>query len=157
MQRIAQAWLVLSLTHSPFAVGVLALAQFLPFTVFGLFAGVVVDRLDARRTVLGTQAASMVLAAALAAVVLAGVVEPWYVYAIAALQGSVQMLDAPARQALTYRMVGPAASRRSARRSTPPRDRSRPSCGSGRRGRAARGRRLRAGSARRQPSVERFW
>jgi MFS family permease len=108
MQRIAQAWLVLSLTHSPFAVGILALAQFAPFTVLGLFAGVVVDRLDARRTVLATQTASMLLAAALAAIALAGAAEPWHVYAIAALQGSVQVLDAPARQALTYRMVGPA-------------------------------------------------
>ena len=107
MQRIAQAWLVLSLTRSPVAVGVLALAQFLPFTVFGLFAGVVVDRLDARRTVIGTQTASMLLAAAIAAVAIAGVAEPWHVYAIAALQGTVQVLDAPARQALTYRMVGP--------------------------------------------------
>src|SRR5205085_8584846 len=108
MQRIAQAWLVLSLTRSPLAVGVLALAQFLPFTVFGLFAGVLVDRLDARRTVIVTQAASMALAAALAAIALAGVAEPWHVYAIAALQGTVQVLDAPSRQALTYRMVGPA-------------------------------------------------
>jgi MFS family permease len=107
MQRIAQAWLVLALTHSAVAVGVLALAQFLPFTVFGLFAGVVVDRLDARRTVVATQATSMVLAAALAAIALAGEAEPWHVYAIAALQGTVQVLDAPARQALTYRMVGP--------------------------------------------------
>jgi MFS family permease len=106
MQRIAQAWLVLALTHSPIAVGVLALAQFLPFTVLGLFAGVVVDRLDARRTVVATQAASMALASALAAIALAGVVHPWHVYAIAALQGCVQVLDAPARQALTYRMVG---------------------------------------------------
>ncbi len=108
MQRIAQAWLILSLTHSAVAVGVLALAQFLPFTVFGLFAGVVVDRLDARRTVVATQAMSMLLAAALAAIALAGAAEPWHVYAIAALQGTVQVLDAPARQALTYRMVGPA-------------------------------------------------
>ena len=107
MQRIAQAWLVLSLTHSAFAVGVLALAQFLPFTVLGLFAGVVVDRLDARRTVLATQTASILLAAGLAAIALAGAAEPWHVYAIAALHGSVQVLDAPARQALTYRMVGP--------------------------------------------------
>src|ERR671935_2019313 len=37
----------------------------------------------------------------------AGIAEPWHVYAIAALQGTVQVLDAPARQALTYRMVGP--------------------------------------------------
>ena len=106
MQRIAQAWLVLALTHSPFAVGVLALAQFLPFTVLGLFAGVVVDRLDARRTVVVTQAVSMVLASALAAIAIAGLAQPWHVYAIAALQGCVQVLDAPARQALTYRMVG---------------------------------------------------
>ena len=106
MQRIAQAWLVLALTRSPLAVGILALAQFLPFTVFGLFAGVVVDRLDARRTVLVTQATSMLLASALAAIALAGVARPWHVYAIAALQGCVQVLDAPARQALTYRMVG---------------------------------------------------
>jgi len=50
----------------------------------------------------------MLLAAALAAIALAGAAEPWHVYAIAALQGTVQVLDAPARQALTYRMVGPA-------------------------------------------------
>lgn len=106
MQRIAQAWFILQLTHSPLAVGYLALAQFLPFTVLGLFAGVVVDRLDARKTVIGTQAASMVLASAMAAVVLAGIARPWHVYAIAALMGAVQVLDAPARQALTYRMVG---------------------------------------------------
>jgi MFS family permease len=106
MQRIAQAWLILSLTHSPVAVGFLALAQFMPFTVFGLFAGVLIDRLDARRTVIGTQAASMVLAAVLASITLAGVAAPWHVYLIAALMGTVQVLDAPARQALTYRMVG---------------------------------------------------
>jgi MFS family permease len=106
MQRIAQAWLVLALTHSPVAVGVLALAQFLPFTVLGLFAGVVVDRLDARRTVVTTQALSMGLASALAAIAIAGLARPWHVYAIASLQGCVQVLDAPARQALTYRMVG---------------------------------------------------
>ena len=106
MQRIAQAWFILQLTHSPLAVGYLALAQFLPFTVLGLFAGVVVDRMDARKTVIGTQAASMVLASAMAAAALAGIARPWHVYTIAALMGAVQVLDAPARQALTYRMVG---------------------------------------------------
>ena len=108
MQRVAQAWLVLQLTHSPVAVGILALAQFLPFTVFGLLAGVLVDRLDPRRTVIATQAFAMALAAALAPLALSGVVEPWHVYVIGFLAGTVQVLDAPARQALTYRMVGPA-------------------------------------------------
>src|SRR5919197_5353667 len=68
MQRVAQAWVVLQLTHSPIAVGILALAQFMPFTVFGLFAGVIVDRLDARRLVVVTQAAQMALSSVLAGI-----------------------------------------------------------------------------------------
>jgi MFS family permease len=107
MQRLAQGWFVIQLTHSPIAVGVLALAQFLPFTVLGLFAGTVVDRWDARRTVIWTQAAQMVLASVLAGLVLGGVAQPWHVYVIAALNGTLLVVDAPARQALTYRMVGP--------------------------------------------------
>jgi MFS family permease len=107
MQNIAAAWLVLELTHSPVAVGILALCQFLPFTVFGLFAGVLVDRLDARRTVMGTQAAALVLAAILAGLTLAGHVTAFDVELLTALRGVVLVLDAPARQALTFAMVGP--------------------------------------------------
>jgi MFS family permease len=108
MQRVAQAWLVLSLTHSPVAVGILALCQFMPFTLFSLVAGVIVDRLDARRTVIGTQITQMFLASTIAVIALAGVAQPWHVYVIAALMGLVQVLDAPSRQSLTFRMVGPA-------------------------------------------------
>jgi MFS family permease len=108
MRRVAQAWLVLSLTGSPVSVGILALCQFMPFTLFSLVAGVVVDRLDAWRTVLGTQFTQMILAATMAIVALAGVAEAWHVYVIAALMGLVQVLDAPSRQSLTFRMVGPA-------------------------------------------------
>jgi MFS family permease len=107
MQRIAQAWLVLSLTGSPVSVGILALCQFMPFTLFSLVAGVIVDRLDAWRTVIGTQVTQMVLASVIAVIALAGVAEAWHVYVIAALMGLVQVLDAPARQSLTFRMVGP--------------------------------------------------
>jgi MFS family permease len=106
MQNIASAWLIVQLTHSPFAVGILALAQFLPFTLFGLFAGVLVDRLDARRLVIGTQLVQMALAAALAAFALGGFAQPWMVYLATFARGTVLVLDAPARQALTYRMVG---------------------------------------------------
>jgi MFS family permease len=107
IQRFAQAWLVYSLTHnSALAVGLLAFAQFLPFTLFSLLAGVIVDRLDPRRTVLATQASHMALASIMAATTLSGLVRPWYVYVIAFLGGLVQVVDAPARQQLTYRMVG---------------------------------------------------
>jgi MFS family permease len=106
MQRIALGWFVLQLTHSAFAVGIMAVAQFLPFTLFGLFGGVLVDRLDAHRTVIGTQVAQLATAIALAAIALSGIAQPWMLYLIAFLNGVVLVLDVPSRQQLTYRMVG---------------------------------------------------
>ncbi len=107
MQRIALSWYVLQLTHGDsFAVGIMALAQFLPFTLFGLFAGVITDRLDARRLVISTQAAQLVTAVALTAIALSGVAQPWMLYTIAFLNGLILVLDVPSRQQLTYRMVG---------------------------------------------------
>jgi MFS family permease len=106
IDKIAQAWLVLALTHSAVAVGILAACQFVPFSVLGLFAGVVVDRLDAWRTVVWTQAIRMVLAGTLAGIVVAGVTQVWMVYVLALLTGIVLVLDAPSRQSLTFRMVG---------------------------------------------------
>jgi MFS family permease len=106
MQRIALGWFVLQLTHSAFAVGIMAVAQFLPFTLFGLFGGVLVDRLDAHRTVIGTQVAQLATAIALAAIVLSGIAQPWMLYLVAFLNGVVLVLDVPSRQQLTYRMVG---------------------------------------------------
>jgi MFS family permease len=106
MQRIALGWFVLQITHSPFAVGVMAFAQFVPFMLFGLFAGVFADRLDARRTVIGTQAAQLLTATVLAWIAIAGIAEPWMLYLIAFANGMVLVLDVPSRQQLTYRMVG---------------------------------------------------
>jgi MFS family permease len=106
MQRIALGWFVYQLTHSPFAVGVMAFAQFLPFMVLGLFAGVVTDRVDARRLVIGTQAGQLVSASVLAWIALAGLAQPWMLYTIAFVNGTILVLDVPSRQQLTYRMVG---------------------------------------------------
>ena len=107
MQNVAAAWLVLELTGSPVAVGVLALCKFLPFTLFSPFAGLLVDRLDARRTVIGTQAVLMLVAVALAVLAFADAAAVSAVYALVALGGAALVLDAPARQALTFQMVGP--------------------------------------------------
>src|SRR5581483_5330452 len=107
MQRIALGWYVLELTHNDaFAVGVMAFAQFLPYTLFGLFAGVLTDRLDARRLVISTQVAQTISAVALSWIALAGAGRPWMLYLIAFLNGTVLVLDVPSRQQLTYRMVG---------------------------------------------------
>jgi len=106
MQRIAMGWFVPQITHSAFDVGVMAFASFLPFTLFGLFAGVIADRVDARKLVLGTQAAQLVTSAALAFIALGGFARPWMLYAIGFATGLVLVLDVPSRQQLTYRMVG---------------------------------------------------
>ncbi len=106
MQRIALGWYVLQLTHSPFDVGVMAFAQFTPYMLFGLFAGVLADRLDARRTVIATQTALLISASALAWIALGGFAEPWMLYTLGFISGTVLVLDVPSRQQLTYRMVG---------------------------------------------------
>jgi MFS family permease len=107
MQNVAAAWLVLELTGSPVAVGVLALSKFLPFTLLSPFAGVLVDRMNPRRTVLATQSALMVSAVGLAGLTLADVIATWHVYTLTAIGGIALVLDAPARSALTFQMVGP--------------------------------------------------
>lgn len=107
MQRIALGWFILELTHNDaFAVGLMAFAQFLPFTIFGLFAGVITDRLDARRLVIGTQVAQTISAIVLTWIAFSGIAQPWMLYAIAFVNGTVLVLDVPSRQQLTYRMVG---------------------------------------------------
>ena len=106
MQNVALAWFVVELTSSPIAVGVLAFCRFVPFTVLGLVAGVVADRLDLRKLVICTQTASMLVSIALAAIAFAGVAQVWHVYLLAVLGGTAVVFDAPGRHALTYQMVG---------------------------------------------------
>ena len=106
MQNIALAWLVIELSHSPLAVGGLAFCRFVPFTLFGLFAGVVADRVDNRRLVIGTQSTSMILSAVLAGLASSGTASLPVVYVLAVLLGATQVMDSPSRQALTYQMVG---------------------------------------------------
>ena len=107
MQNVALAWLVLQLSGSPLAVGALAFWRFVPFTVFGLVAGVVADRVDTRKLVMATQASAMVVSSALAVVTLTGTASLPIVYALAAIGGVALAFDAPGRQSLTYQMVGP--------------------------------------------------
>ncbi|HEY0416890.1 MAG TPA: MFS transporter [Gaiellaceae bacterium] len=108
MQNIALAWLVVELApHSRgLAVGLLSVCRFGPFTLLGLFAGVVTDRVDNRRTVIVTQAVQMAFSALLAVLALVGHVQLWEVYGIAALTGTAIVFDAPSRQNLTFQMVG---------------------------------------------------
>jgi MFS family permease len=107
MQNIALAWLVIELSGSPIAIGALAFWRFVPFTVFGLAAGVVADRIESRKLVMATQASAMAISIALAVVTLTGTATLPIVYVLAALGGIALAFDAPGRQSLTFQMVGP--------------------------------------------------
>ncbi|MEV6673415.1 MFS transporter [Streptomyces sp. NPDC051162] len=107
MQRIAQDWLVLSLTGSSTAVGITTALQFLPMLLLGLYGGVIADRCPKRRLLLITQTAMGVTGLALAALTLTGHVQVWHVYLTALALGLVTVLDNPARQAFVVEMVGP--------------------------------------------------
>jgi MFS family permease len=106
MQNIALAWFVVELTHSPLAIGGLAFCRFLPFMLFGLWAGVVADRFDNRRLVMWTQAAQMVVSLALTVFAFAGFDNIPAIYVLAFLGGTALVFDAPGRQSLTFQMVG---------------------------------------------------
>ena len=107
MQNVALAWLVIELSGSPLAIGALAFWRFVPFTVFGLVAGVVADRIESRKLVMATQASAMVISIALAVVTLTDTATLPIVYVLAALGGVALAFDAPGRQSLTFQMVGP--------------------------------------------------
>ena len=87
MQQVAQAWLVLELTHDPIWLGVVAAAQFIPVIVLGLFAGVAADALPKRRVLIWTQTAMMALAAILAASS-SSAVQVWMILVLAVLLGA---------------------------------------------------------------------
>ncbi|MHB8158848.1 MAG: MFS transporter, partial [Desulfocucumaceae bacterium] len=106
MQYMAQAWLVLELTNSPFLLGLLMAFQFGPTLLFSLHAGVVADRFPKRKLIIFTQSANMVLALVLGLLVLYGAVKFWQVALLACLLGISNTLDVPARQSFIIEMVG---------------------------------------------------
>lgn len=107
MQTVAQGWLVLELTGSGTAVGVLVALQTLPVLLLGPYAGVVADRLDKRRLMMRLQAAMGGLALVLGVLTVTGVVELWHVYLLAVLLGLNNAFENPARQSFILEMVGP--------------------------------------------------
>jgi MFS family permease len=106
MQSVAQAWLILDLTHDPFMLGLTTAAQFLPVLVFGLFGGLIADAVPKRRALIVTQLIQMVLAFALFALTVSGSVEIWQILVLALVLGLTNAVDMPTRQAFVVEMVG---------------------------------------------------
>jgi MFS family permease len=105
MQSVAQAWLVLKLTNSGAALGLVIAAQTLPVLVGGAWGGVIADRVDKRGLLVATQSAAALLALALGVLTLTGAVQLWMVAALAVGLGCVNLVDIPTRQAFVLEMV----------------------------------------------------
>jgi MFS family permease len=107
MQRVAQDWLVLELTHnSGTALGITTGLQFLPLLLFSLWGGVIADRYSKRRILMVTQTAMGALALILGVLSLTGTVRLWEVYVLAFALGLATVVDNPTRQAFAVEMVG---------------------------------------------------
>ncbi|MHA6624029.1 MFS transporter [Pseudonocardia sichuanensis] len=106
MQTIAQSWLVLQLTGSATAVGLVVALQTLPILLFGPYAGVVVDRLDKRTLLVGLLSVMGAQAVVLGVLTATGTVALWHVYVLAFLLGTVSSVENPARQTFVQELVG---------------------------------------------------
>lgn len=108
MQRVAQDWLVLNLSHnSGTAIGVTTGLQFAPVLLFGMYGGLIADRYHKRRVLVITQIVMGLLALALGLLDLTGAVELWHVYALAFALGIATAIDSPVRQSFVTELVGP--------------------------------------------------
>ena len=107
MQIVAEVWLILKLTGSGTAVGAVAALQFAPILLFGAFGGMLADRVAKRTLLQITQVAMAVPALALFALYVTGAVEPWMVFALVFVRGTINAIDNPTRQSFAIEMVGP--------------------------------------------------
>ena len=107
MQVVAINWHVYLLTKSPLALGFVGLTRVLPIIGFSLWGGLIADRNDRRRVMIGTQTAMTAVALGLAGATYFGRESLWLLYVLNALGAAAVAFDGPSRQALIPRLVPP--------------------------------------------------
>jgi len=105
-QRVAQDWLVLSITGNTTDVGITVALQFIPSLFFGLPGGLIADRYPKRRILQVTQSGMALMAALLAGLTLTHAIKAWHIFVIAFLLGSFSAVDNPTRQSFVNELVG---------------------------------------------------
>jgi MFS family permease len=105
-QRVAQDWLVLTITGNTTDVGITVALQFIPSLFFGLPGGLIADRYPKRRILQVTQSGMALMASLLAGLTLTHTVRAWHIFLIAFLLGSFSAVDSPTRQSFVNELVG---------------------------------------------------
>jgi MFS family permease len=106
VETVAQALLVLRLTHSGVILGLTTAARYAPILLLSPYAGLLVDRYSKRRVLLATQTGLGLVSGLLGAAVLTGDIRLWQVVVLAVLFGIFSAVDNPARQAFVQEVVG---------------------------------------------------
>ena len=105
MQKTAVSWVVYTLTHSTFMLGLTLFASLFPSFLLSLIGGVVSDRYNRYKVLLTTQVASLIQAVILAVLILLKHYHVWEILTLSAVLGIINAFDVPARQSLVYQMV----------------------------------------------------
>ena len=105
MQSVAIVWMVLELTGSGLALGLVTAAEFLPVLVLGAWAGVIADRVDHHRLMVATQVAFLGLAFTLSTLTLTGRIDVPTLFALSLVFGIINAFDNPSRRALVVELV----------------------------------------------------
>ena len=106
MESTALGFLVFELTKSPAYLGLVGFATGVPTWMFMLYAGVIADRMPRRTLLIITQTVMMALAFAVAALTFLHWIQPWHILVMAALLGTANAFEAPARMSFVLEMVG---------------------------------------------------
>jgi MFS family permease len=106
MQNVGEGWLILTLTNSPFYVGLTAALSSVGVLLFSLYAGVIADRVDKRRFIILMQLAFMIEAFTVSILIWTNAIAVWQVLVLATTLGLASAFDIPMRQAFVVEMVG---------------------------------------------------
>jgi predicted MFS family arabinose efflux permease len=107
MQKLAQSWLVLQISGSPFLLGLDSFLGEIPIFLFSLVGGVVADRRDRRHLLLVSQVVQMSCAFLLTGLIVFDLVKVWHILALSFVAGLAQAFGGPAYQALVPSLVEP--------------------------------------------------
>jgi len=105
-QNVAQAWLVLQITHSALDLGIFGAVAWAPVLLGGAWAGALVDRVDCRRLLIATQTVFIVLCTAQTTLVATGQIRLWMILIFGVFNGATMAADGPARQVYVFQLVG---------------------------------------------------
>jgi MFS family permease len=105
MQRTAVVWIVYTITHSAFMLGVTVFAEQFPSFLFSAFGGVVADRYDKYKVVTITQIISLIQACLLAVLVMTNHYVIWQILVLSVILGIINAFDVPARQSMINEVV----------------------------------------------------